>query len=201
MITTTTAEFVSKQISSSARLEKWTSVNGHLRFTPLCPLGRMLPFCKFHLLRCVLLDPPEPLGIGRAGLWHFCVYVTFHRKKVLPTCGNLREFPQNSRDFPLLFPQNSRNFPLLFPQNSRNFPLLISRISRDFPQFPVSRNFPGFPAISRFSHPAISRKFLQFPVSRIFPGPVFPAISHKLPKPVIPIFICNISKPASNPKC
>ena len=110
-------------------------------------------------------------------------YVTFHRKKVLPTCGNLREFPQNSRDFPLLFPQNSRNFPLLFPQNSRNFPLLISRdfpfpaISR-FPQFPgisrnfpllTSRDFPQIPAISRFSHfpwTCISRNFPQTPETR-----------------------------------
>ena len=44
------------------------------------------------------------------------IYVTFHRKRVLPTCGKLREIPTT-------FPQLSRNFP-----ESHN------------PQFPGSRN-------------------------------------------------------------
>ena len=48
-------------------------------------------------------------------------YVTFHRKKVLPTCGNLREIPTT-------FPQLSRISPQLFPQNSRISQPAISRI-------------------------------------------------------------------------
>ena len=48
-------------------------------------------------------------------------YVTFHRKKVLPTCGKLREIPTT-------FPQLSHNFPETFPKLSRISQPAISRI-------------------------------------------------------------------------
>ena len=68
---------------------------------------------------CCIQDPIQDHAI--------CKYVTFHRKKVLPTCGNLREIPTT-------FPKLSRNFPASPHNYSHKIP------ESHNPQFPGSRN-------------------------------------------------------------
>ena len=98
------------------------------------------------------------LILNQNELYYTTIIVMFNRKKVLPICKNLREFPQTFQQFSASIPTKSR---LLTTLNFRQFSgtqyaLLFLRVvlSHFFPQFPGnltiilktfsqnSRNFP-----------------------------------------------------------